>query len=126
MWAAGLRYDEDRNFELGAQGWRGQLPQSSFFVNMSGSCPCCIDSVVPQSNGDNLTASGTALIGRVLGVCNISTGSASITWLGAEYKQSIDKAQLLTMHIFARPGTLFQVERLYADSAAVMAVLVHR
>lgn len=105
--AAGFRYDQDRNFELGAQGWKKPLPQGSFFVSMSGSVPCCIDSVVPQSN---LSASGTAFIGRVLGVCNISTGSASITWLGAEYDQSIDKAQLLTMHIFARPGRVFHLE----------------
>ena len=98
---ADFHYDESSNFRLAAASATSPLELGAFYVNLSGNIPCCLDNATVPQGGPAAT---NVTLGSVLGVCNLLSKRAEITWLGSVYPQDIANARLLTMTISSRPG----------------------
>ena len=67
--------------------------------------PCCIPSLVPRPDSNELGTRGLVDVGDVLGSCNITRKTAHITWLGNVVPQkSFEQAKLLHILIVTAPG----------------------
>ena len=106
--SAGFAFNHGKVFQYESVSWasRNRLAPGSQLVNLAGGVPCCIASSVPYQAGPGANASQIS-IGDVLGICNLTTGTASITWLGEVYPQDENLARLLTARIYNKPGMTF-------------------
>ena len=110
-------YDAHHSLQYGSAGAKDMLGLDTFFVNLNGNVPCCINSNVPSAKYELFgNGSATVPIGNVLGSCNPTTSEASITWLGKVYAQNISQAQLLTMTVTLLPGIVLILLALLCES----------
>lgn len=77
-------------------------------VQLSGGVPCCLDASVAPPTKDlgrpSSDAPRTVRLGNVLGTCDMSSQTASFTWLGTVWQQDMTGARLLTIDFQRKPG----------------------